>query len=75
MKYLYRLTQDDNTWYDTFDSAVVCAGSEEEAKAIEVGRWGDAWANSPDSVHVELIGTALDDGCVGDVIVASFNAG
>ena len=75
MKYLYRLMQDDNNGYETFDSAIVCAGSEEEAKTIEVGGWGREWANSPDSVHVELIGTALDDGCVGDVLLASFNAG
>jgi hypothetical protein len=34
MKYLYLLTQDFNRGYDTFDSCVVCADSEEAAKKI-----------------------------------------
>jgi hypothetical protein len=34
MKYLYLLTQDFNRGYDTFDSCVVCADSEEAAKQI-----------------------------------------
>ena len=31
---LYKISQDENNEYDTFDSAIVCAESEEEAKKI-----------------------------------------
>lgn len=34
MSKLYLLTQDKNNSYDTYDSAVVCANSEEEAKQV-----------------------------------------
>lgn len=36
---LYLLEQDDNTGYDTFDSCVVVANDETEARQIHPGIW------------------------------------
>ena len=81
---LYRISQDENNDYDTYDSAIVCAKDEESARKIrpdnatweDVKRkdYGDEWAIHPEQVTVELIGTAKDDIKEG-VILASFNAG
>jgi hypothetical protein len=78
---LYLLSQDDNNDYDTFDSCVVSAESEDAARLIKPGwsqEWGDAystWCKSPDRVAVTLIGTAIEGTEAGQVICASFNAG
>ena len=72
-KKLYKIWQERNNEYDTYDSAVVCATSEEEARHIEVGDPIYEWTN-PEYVKVEEIGIANDDVEKG-VIVASFNAG
>jgi hypothetical protein len=81
---LYLIKQDVNNGYDTYDSAVVIASSAEEAKTIhpEGYRWeGDKWSGDdwgvwcePDNVTVVLVGQA-SSGNIGDVIIASFNAG
>jgi len=76
---LYKISQTENNGYDTFDSAIVCAASEGDAKTINPdGReWGDEWSfwcKSPDDVTVELLGTALD-GATRGVVLGSFNAG
>ena len=81
---IYKIYQTVNGDYDTYDSAVVCAENEEEAKKIhpspyrkeEVGietTAFDGWCSLKD-VKVEEIGDANDDMKKG-VIVASFNAG
>lgn len=77
---LWIISQNMNNGYDTFDSAVVAAETEEDARNIDVdgsdwknGRY-TAWANSPDQVHVEYIGYAGPDIKFG-VVLASFNAG
>lgn len=85
--YLYLIKQDVNNDYDTYDSAVVIASSEEEAKTIHPR--GDRWENeewvsdcwgamaewtTPENVAVVLIGTATS-GKIGDVVISSFNAG
>ena len=79
MKNLYLVHQTENNDYDTFDSFVVCAASEEEARAYHpegVGsKWGDCWCSSPDRAIATLIGTASHKFGVGDVVIASFNAG
>lgn len=80
---LYLISQDVNTGYDTFDSAVVAAETEEEAKTIHPADYnsdepvtentGDVW--SPLSkVQCKLLGTAIESTEKG-VICASFNAG
>lgn len=80
---LYYLTQSDERGYDTYDSCVVAAESEEAARLIHPAYgadypWGysrgSSWARSPERVQVELIGTAVE-GTKSGVICASFNAG
>jgi len=78
---LYYLTQDDNRGYDTYDSCIVAAESEEEARQIHPGgypNWGDSfggtWARNPKNVQVEFIGVAASHIKAG-VVLASFNAG
>lgn len=78
---LYRLSQEIETGYDTYDSCVVAAESEDAACQIHPGTgWDDqvtgceTWAHKPDQVKVELIGTAVI-GLEPGVVLASFNAG
>jgi hypothetical protein len=73
---LYRISQTTNQDYDTFDSAVVSARNEDEARNMHpsgpgAGLW--TWTD-PAHVTVELIGTATR-GTKAGVIVASYNAG
>lgn len=81
---LYLLTQTIHQDYDTFDSAVVCANSEEEARYIHPQSnvseewykdWWliDSWCD-PKDVKITLIGIANRNTPKG-VICASFNAG
>ena len=84
MSKLYRIWQDVNGGYDTYDSAIVVARSEDEARKIHPracnhGRdwtkdeWAvDEWA-MPDDVGVEQLGTTRMR--VGTVVCASYNAG
>jgi len=77
---LYLISQEENQDYDTFDSCVVAAETENEARLIvpgfaSPGTWTDGtWASGPEHVDVELIGTALP-GTAAGVVLASFNAG
>jgi hypothetical protein len=78
---LYLLKQTDNNDYDTFDSCLVCAKDEADARTIsptggvfvENQRWG-TWAKSAKSITCEEIGTANEKQERG-VVLASFNAG
>ena len=84
---LYLITRNDGVDYDQYDSAVVAAPDEEDAKAlIEQDLYG--WTNTDwkyvEKVLVEthtelditikLIGTAIDEMQYG-IVVDSFNAG
>lgn len=83
---LYLLTQNDNNGYDTYDSCIVCAKDEKEAKTISPeggifvetsgkrGSWRTSWALRSSSITCEEIGTANGDQKKG-VILSSFNAG
>lgn len=78
---LYLLTQNVNTGYDTYDSAIVAAKDEDSARKInpsEFSKFGGYnawdWAISPEQVTVKLIGKATK-GTLEGVILASFNAG
>jgi len=76
---LYLISQNSNSTYDTYDSAVVCALSVEEARNIHPGndKWGrslSTWCNAPSDVTVEYIGEAQDAMPPG-IVCASFNAG
>ena len=81
---LYRISQEKNNDYDTYDSAVVCAESEDDARRIHPCDYKTDWDGSAqgkyddwaaaDDVKVELIGTAIE-GLPRGVVCASFNAG
>ena len=75
---LYLLSQTENDGWDTYNSVVVAAESEEIARHINPssGGWTEhsGWAKTPDEVAVQLIGTAAPDIGSG-VVLASFNAG
>ena len=83
---IYKLTQTENRGYDTFDSSIVVAKTETEAKNIHPGakwthpdddpwkdEWSD-WASSPSNVTAELIGKADNSYTKPQTILASFNA-
>lgn len=79
--YLWRISQDVRREYDTYDSAVVAAYTEEEARKThpsgnnaEFGsQFFPTWAR-PDFVQVARIGRA-DSTLSPGVVCASFNAG
>jgi hypothetical protein len=87
---IYKLSQSENRDYDTFDSMVVMAESEEAARQIHPeesylnnsdnrdemwkSEWS-AWASKPSEVTVELVGQTLADDEVEGILLASFNAG
>lgn len=80
---LFKISQEENTDYDTYDSAVVAAPDEQTARNMNpsdgkvMTEWGDrynCWCSSPDNVTVECIGEAAE-GVKQGVICASFNAG
>jgi hypothetical protein len=70
---LWLLEQSFNDGYDTYDSAVVSAMTEEDARNVYVASYS-TWA-SPEHVKATLIGTAIRGTKAGDIICASFNAG
>lgn len=79
---IYRIWQTDNNNYDTYDSAVVIAETEEEARNTHPdgntykhacsfrGCWVD-----PSAVKVDLIGKVTNDEYGPGVVCCSFNAG
>jgi hypothetical protein len=81
---LWLLKQFESNGYDTYDSMVVAAETEDDARLIHpsIGwqnktGWPtvyDDWAKTPDQVKVTLIGEAVD-GTEPGAILRSFNAG
>jgi hypothetical protein len=80
---LFKISQDLNNAYDTFDSVIVAANTAEEARRIHPGMlsWEEeasmvhgSWVRLPEQVKVEEIGEAKDGTPIG-VVLASFNAG
>lgn len=80
---LWLISQDKNDDYDTYDSAVVAAATEEEARHMtprgrDIGEnesaWSCDWVKDPNDVTVKLVGTATE-GTKKGVICASYNAG
>ena len=81
---IYKISQSSNDDYDTYDSAIVIAENEEDAKTIHPN--GDCdwpnlesdrrcwdWVTDLRLIKVELIGVADNKGK--GVVLASFNAG
>lgn len=74
---LWKISQKERNYYDTYDSAVVAAETEEMARNINPacdGWHSDAWCSGPEKVTVVLLGEAKD-GTVAGAIVSSYNAG
>ena len=72
---LFLISQTVNGGYDTFDSAVVVASDEENARNILPEAWAtpqNAWA-APKYVAVKYLGEAAEG--ISGVVCASFNAG
>lgn len=75
--FLWLLRQNDNNWYDTYDSCVVAAMNSEEARQISPsGTFGvkSRWALSPESVTAEKLGVTQKHR-EGQVLISSYNAG
>lgn len=78
---LFLVSQDVNRDYDTYDSFVVVAYSEDEARQVhpsEYSEWGESfstWADSPEQVKVEEIGIAHGHLKAGQRVCCSYNAG
>ena len=80
---IYLISQTENNNYDSYDSAVVCAKDENEARNMSPidgtqFDWNDnmwlSWACKPENITVKLIGKANKDIKHG-VICSSYNAG
>ena len=71
---LYKISQEVNNDYDTYDSAIVAAKTKEEAKNISPSKYIDDQWCLPVYVNVEFIGRAKKCTYAG-VILASFHAG
>lgn len=83
---IYKISQKENTGYDTYDAAIVSAPDEEAARRMSP-RYGEDefdftratnalyadWATKPKRVKVEYLGTYHKE--VSELILASFNAG
>ena len=84
---LYLLTQDVNKGYDTYDSCVIAAETEEQAKHMHPSSYenNEKWYENqeekfgvwtlPKNINAELIGIASDNIQQPRVICTSFNAG
>jgi hypothetical protein len=78
---IYLVSQSVNQHYDTFDSFVCYANSEEEAKSLhpsgtplsEMGYTSD-WVSNAEDVTVSLLGSNPDI-TESSIILSSFNAG
>ncbi len=77
---IFKLSQRINNGYDTYDSCVVVAKDENEARLIrpDGNDWKadyyNSWANMPEEVIVEEIGTTRKQ-FEYPIICASFNPG
>ncbi len=80
MSKLWLISQDENDGWGTYDSAVVVADNEAQAKDISPdGRWSErfsSWAKrgSP-SIKAKYVGEAAPTLEPGEIIYSSFNAG
>ena len=72
---LYKIFHYSGATYDYFDSAIVVAETEEEARKIHPCGYADGYGwTLPENVQVRLLGKALPEIPKG-VILASYNSG
>ena len=78
---LFLIQQTEDEGYDTYDSAVVAAETEEQARGVHPARAHDSWDNvwsgwckTAEAVKVTYLGEAKPETPEG-VICASYNAG
>lgn len=75
---IYLIERKGTIDYDEYDSAVVCAESEKDARNTHPSGdnkyFSDSTWDSPENIKVKLLGLASEDINEG-VIVASFNVG
>ena len=74
---LYLITQDINNGYDTYDSFVVCAKDEKDAKIIhelDDSEFCCTWVSNTKDIKVKYLGEA-DESIGRGEILGSFNAG
>ena len=73
---LYKLSQNINHNYDTYDSCVVCAKNKLEAKTIRPSADDYSWLPKEleSKIGVEYLGEAKK-GLKKGIVIASFNAG
>lgn len=79
---IYLLNQDTNNGYNSYDSLVVCAENEDEARQITPYAFefvdgickGSLWAWRIEDVKVKYLGEAKEGSGKG-IILGSFNAG
>lgn len=79
---LWKISQDNNEDYDTYDSAVVCAETAFDAQMMHPSTGDDikptigfsTWVSNPSDVTCEYLGEAKE-GMQKGVICASFNQG
>lgn len=78
---IYKVTQNVNSGYDTYDGFIICAKDEEAARNTNptglTGWYSEAWVPEEtvqQNVKVELIGIA-SKGTPEGIVLSSFNAG
>ena len=73
---LWRIWQNEVRGYDTYDSAIVAAETEDAARETRPGEYttSNTWPTQTHYVYVEYLGEAKPEIEAG-VILASFNAG
>lgn len=76
---LWLISQDEKVRTDTYDSAIVCAATEDDARRMHP--WdgeqhfpSPTWASAPEQVSVKLLGAAEPRSKQG-VVLSSFNGG
>ena len=73
--HLFLVKRTDDLGYDEYDSMIVAARNENEARAMEPAEWGWGASVDPVTLEVQRIGTANRGTSAGTVILSSYNAG
>lgn len=77
--YIWKLTRTDKWTYDDYDSCIVAAYTEADARQVTPqadDMYGVAWPEDVSTLTVQKLGVVTDvDIKAGDVLLASFNAG